>query len=145
MIVHILPFGSAQQIQSVGLRVEVLRKPLGMQFNPEDLSSESEEWHIGAIVNNRVVGCMILKPVDAIVKMRQVAVADDYQGKGVGKAMVAFAEEHCLNHGIKSIQLHARETAIPFYISQGYDVISEEFYEVGIPHKAMKKDLLRDF
>jgi predicted GNAT family N-acyltransferase len=39
------------------------------------------------------------------------------------------------------MELHARATAIDFYKRLGYSVCSEEFTEVGIPHRIMRKQL----
>jgi predicted GNAT family N-acyltransferase len=37
--------------------------------------------------------------------------------------------------------LHARATAVPFYLRLGYTVVGEPFEEVGIPHRGMEKAL----
>jgi predicted GNAT family N-acyltransferase len=37
--------------------------------------------------------------------------------------------------------LHARETAVPFYLKLGYEVVGGQFEEVGIPHFKMEKKL----
>jgi predicted GNAT family N-acyltransferase len=74
--------------------------------------------------------------------MRQVAVDFEYQNLGVGKKMVQFAEAFALQKGFESMVLHARETAVPFYLSAGYTILGEPFTEVGIPHKKMIKTLL---
>lgn len=139
---EILVFGSKEQIQSVGLRYEVLRRPLGLFFNPDDLKAEQNEHHLGLIDGDLVVACMLLKPAGAgMVKMRQVAVAEKKQRKGYGKMLVQFCEVWCRQNGIGRIELHARETAVPFYSALGYSVDKEPFTEVGLPHRFMFKDL----
>lgn len=136
-------FGSRIQIQSIGLRYEVLRKPLGLQFDSPDLAAENEEIHITALDDQFVAGCMILKKTsEKMVKMRQVAVHPQAQSAGIGKAMVEFAENWCRKNGVNEIQLHARQTAVPFYLKQNYEIFGEPFNEVGIPHRAMKKLIL---
>jgi predicted GNAT family N-acyltransferase len=37
--------------------------------------------------------------------------------------------------------MHARVTAVRFYEKLGYEVASEEFVEVTIPHRVMRKQL----
>jgi predicted GNAT family N-acyltransferase len=37
--------------------------------------------------------------------------------------------------------LNARDTAIPFYLHLGYELVGEPFVEVGIPHRKMRKAL----
>jgi predicted GNAT family N-acyltransferase len=40
------------------------------------------------------------------------------------------------------IQLHARSNAVKFYKSMKYEIVSEQFLEVGIPHFKMQKILI---
>ena len=37
--------------------------------------------------------------------------------------------------------LHARQTAVPFYLKLGYAEVGAPFQEVGIPHRCMEKPL----
>ncbi len=121
----------------MALRYKVLREPLGLNFEQSDLEKEFEDFHIAAFHNKQIVGILLLKPNKDRIKMRQVAVDDFWQGKGIGKAMVFFAHKIAFDKGYKKIELHARETAIPFYLSLGYSIKGEPFYEVGVPHKKM--------
>ena len=118
-----------------------MREPLGFNFDENDLAKEYQDFHIAAYSNSELVGILLLKPTEnpEIAKMRQVAVANDWQGKGVGKAMVNFSEAFLKNKSFKKMELHARETAIPFYLSLNYLIVGDLFYEVGIPHKKMVK------
>jgi GNAT superfamily N-acetyltransferase len=137
-----LTFGSKQQLASIALRDRILRQPLGLQYDPADLAAESDEIHIAALEGERVSGVLLLRKKDAItMKMRQVAVDRDQQRKGIGKAMVQFAELWCLENGYRRMELHARDTAIPFYLALGYRTEGDGFDEVGIPHHFMVRDL----
>lgn len=141
-MVSIAVWGSRTQIQSLGLRYEVLRRPLGLFFDPDDLAAEQNEIHIVASENEEVTGVMLLKPLlETELKMRQVAVAMHRQGCGVGKEMVRFAERWARDHGFQSISLHARLTAVPFYLTLDYCSLGDEFFEVDIPHVKMRKEL----
>ena len=71
--------------------------------------------------------------------MRFVAVAPERQSQGIGKMMTFEFEAETQRRGLKRVYLHARETAVPFYIKLGYEVFDEDFIEVGIPHKHMQK------
>jgi N-acetylglutamate synthase-like GNAT family acetyltransferase len=73
--------------------------------------------------------------------MRFVAVAPERQSQGIGKMMTIEFEAEANRRGLKRVYLHARETAVPFYIKLGYEVFDEDFIEVGIPHKHMQKFL----
>lgn len=141
-MVSIAPFGSFLQIQSLAVRHEVLRKPLGLQFEPSDLASEHEQVHVVFHKEERVFGVLLLVFYkDQTYKMRQVAVLPEAQHTGVGAQMVQFAEEHVKSLGGNRIELHARWNAIPFYEKLQYTAEGETFEEVGIPHKWMFKNL----
>ena len=71
--------------------------------------------------------------------MRQVAVDDTKQGKGIGSALLQFSETFAQLKGYASIHCHARKTAVPFYLKHGYTIIGDEFTEVNIPHVYMEK------
>jgi predicted GNAT family N-acyltransferase len=89
-----------------------------------------------------MVGCLILQDYgDSNIKMRQVAVAEKQQGKGVGQKMVAFSEVYARQNGFTKMVLHARESACPFYDKLSYDRVGEQFEEVNIPHFKMEKVL----
>lgn len=139
-----IEFGTPEYDEAVRLRYEVLRKPLGLDFTPEQLAAEYSDHHLVACAESgAIVGYLNLTPLDAEnVKMRQVAVAPDRQGRGIGKALVDASEALARRMGFRRIVLHARETAVPFYLNAGYTVIGDRFEEVTIPHFKMGKELV---
>lgn len=136
-------FATPEYDEAVCLRYEVLRRPLGLEFTPEQLAAEYADVHLAAFDRDaRLVGYLNLTPVDDdVLKMRQVAVNPDMQGKGIGSALVAESEVLAKKLGFKKIMLHARDTAVPFYLRLGYAVSGEGFVEVTIPHVKMEKKL----
>ena len=139
--ISIATFESKEYDEAMALRYEVLRKPLGMVYTPEQLAEEATEDHVIAVSEGKVVGVLLLKRIsDKKLKMRQFAVADAFQGQGIGSALVAFAEDFAIENGYSIITLNARMTAVPFYKRLDYEVVGEEFVEVGIPHLRMVKE-----
>ena len=134
--------GSAEYKKMVELRKEILRKPLGLDFSEADLESEKYDTLIAAFDDDEMVGCcMLCKIDDERVKLRQMAVHEDVQGKGLGAAILNFAENIARDKGYKTIFMHARESAVGFYEKLGYQINSEVFKEVNIPHYVMEKTL----
>lgn len=70
-----------------------------------------------------------------------MAVQNNLQGKGIGAAMMNFAENVARDRGYKTLIMHARKTAVGFYEKSGYKVTGEEFEEVHLPHFIMEKAL----
>lgn len=139
-----IPFASPAFDEALRLRNDILRVPLNLEFYPEDIAREYEEIHLGCYDEGaNLVGCLTLRQVDRItLKMRQVAVAESVQMRGIGKKMVEDSEEWAVQHGFRRMELNAREVAVPFYRKLHYEVVGERFEEVGIPHFKMKKDLI---
>jgi predicted GNAT family N-acyltransferase len=140
IIIKEIAYSTPAYESEVALRDKILRKPLGMSLYNEDLTNEKQDTHIGAFLDNSLVGVLILTKLESNdYKMRQVAVDDTMQGKGTGKKLVEFAEAFAIKTGAKKMVLHARKTAIPFYEKLGYQTEGNEFLEVNILHKKMFK------
>lgn len=134
--------GSKEYQQMVNLRMEVLRKPLGLSFTKDELDKEKEDILIGAFEDDKLLACcMLTKHDDKSVRLRQMAVHNNLQGKGIGASMMNFAEILARDKGFKKLTMHARKTATGFYEKLGYKVTGEEFTEVTIPHFMMEKRL----
>jgi predicted GNAT family N-acyltransferase len=136
-------YRSSEYYQSLALRNQVLRKPINLQFSKEQLAPDKRDWHLGVFFQSECIACLIISPMSDlnVAKMRQVAVSEKYQGQGIGKIMVIEAERLLKSRNFNEISLHARENAIPFYLTLGYTLVGDWFTEVGIPHKKMIKPL----
>jgi len=142
MALKIIDHGSPEYQQMIKLRDEILRKPLGLGFEAAELETEKENMLIGAFEDEQMLGCcMLVEENQETVRLRQMAVLNDLQGKGIGRALMNFAENIARDRGYKTLSMHARKNAIGFYEKMGYRVAGEEFTEVTIPHYVMEKDL----
>jgi GNAT superfamily N-acetyltransferase len=142
MAVKLIDHGSGDYRQMVNLRLLLLRKPLGLSFEQEELDKEKDDILIGCFEDDKLEGCCLLTKVDGkTLRLRQMAVVSGLQGKGIGKVLTQFAENIARDRGYKKIIMHARKTAIGFYEKLGYKKRGDEFKEVTIPHYVMEKDL----
>lgn len=144
MTIFPIDFGTPEYDEAVALRYEVLRKPLGLDFLPEQLATEWSDIHLaGFDTDGKLVAILLLTPLDSeTIKMRQVAISPELQGKGLGAQLVKASEELAIGRQFKTMSLHARETAVPFYLRLGYQIIGDRFEEVTIPHFKMAKKLV---
>jgi len=137
-----IDYGTKEYDQMIKLRYEILRKPLKLDFTEEQLQKEKNDILIGAFEEDKILGCCLLTKEDQnSVRLRQMAVANNLQGKGIGASMMNYAENIARDAGYKKIIMHARKTAIGFYEKLGYTVTGNEFTEVSIPHYVMEKKL----
>ena len=124
------------------LRDRLLRAPLGLDYSEEDIAAEAEQVHVVALEKGEVVGTLLLRGAEAgPVQMRQVAVSQKKQGRGIGRDLVKFAEALVWAECGDEIFLHAREPVVAFYEELGYERVGNLFVEVGIPHLRMRKKL----
>lgn len=139
---RLIQTGTADYEAMASLRNRVLLAPIGVPrsyINPE---KEAADLLVGAFDGDALVGCCVLTRVDEnTVQLRQMAVESNRQQKGIGAAVVAFAEATAREHGYQTLMLHARDTVIAFYEKCGYHTYGQPFEEVGIGHHKMQKHL----
>jgi len=140
--ISVITSSSPEYAEVFALRDEVLRKPLGMSLKNDDLSRDHTDIIMIGKYEGKVIACLMLHPLDGSeLQLRQMAVYDHWQGKGIGSMLVSAAEKYGGEKGYAKMILHARQVAVGFYKSMGYIVVGDEFEEVGIPHFMMEKQI----
>ena len=135
-------YGTPEYEMVLRLRDEQLRRPLGLTLYDSDLSADRTDIHLCARLDREIVGSLILSKLDdSTFKIRQVAVREDLRGLGIGRRLLRFGERVARKNGAHTLVLHGRKTAIGFYEKLGYTAIGGEFYEVGLSHRKMVKEL----
>ncbi|MFM8686492.1 MAG: GNAT family N-acetyltransferase [Bacteroidota bacterium] len=148
-------WGSTAYALTVALRYDMLREPLGLHFNLNDLEYEQGSVHwAGFSEEGEVLACLVLRPasttsvlpkgysMEEAYQMRQVAVKPSYQGLGLGRTLVLHSQ-NWLRDQVKArlVFLHARPQAVGFYQRLGYQTYHEPLMEVGLLHTRMFMDL----
>ena len=125
-------------------RWEILRKPLGMSKESLADSIEDESFHLMGIdeQKNVIASGRVHFNSENEAQIRYMAVDENFKRKGVGTKIVKELENYALSKGMVSMILNARENAISFYLSLGYQEVGPYQSDTGIPHKTMKKRLI---
>ncbi len=137
-------FGSSRYDELVELRYKVLLEPLGLKFLDSFRDKEATYLHIGCIesLDDRLVGGLILAPVnDKEIRLMQVAVDPVYQGEGIGRQLVAYAEKRAKEAGFSKIVMHAMLSVVNFYEKLGYKQDGDLFEEQSLTFAKMVKKL----
>lgn len=143
MPIKMIDHGSEDYQKMIDLRMDILRRPLGLTFTDEDLDKEKDDILIGAFEEEDLMACCILtKIADDTCKLRQMAVHQKIQGTGLGAAMMNYAEQLAKDAGFKKMVMNARKTAKGFYEKLGYEIKGDEFVEVTLPHFYMQKNII---
>ncbi|MFZ9145268.1 MAG: GNAT family N-acetyltransferase [Aquirufa sp.] len=125
------------------LRFNVLREPWNQPLGSEVLADEDQAIHAIAVEDNEVLGVARMhESAEKQGQVRCVATATAAQGKGIGKAIMAYLEEQAKAKSWTEIVLEARENAVPFYQRIGYTIVAESYLLFGeIQHYRMSKTL----
>ncbi len=137
-------FGSSRYNELVELRYKILLEPLGLKFLDSFRPEEANYLHIGCVesLDGRLVGGLILAPVDdERIRLMQVAVDTIYQGEGIGRELVKYAEKRAKEAGYSVIVMHAMLSVVGFYEKMGYHAEGDVFDEQGITFMKMVKKL----
>ena len=68
----------------------------------------AQEIAFAAVDNGRLLGCVFLKPEEAALYIGKLAVHPSAQGKGIGRLLLARAEETARELGLSSLRLETR-------------------------------------
>lgn len=87
------------------------------------------------------IGAGRFRILDGIGKVERICVLASAREKGAGISIMNAIHEFAGSKGIRKLKLNAQVYAIPFYEKLGYQTVSDEFLDAGIPHKAMVKGM----
>jgi predicted GNAT family N-acyltransferase len=115
---------------------------MGLSLSAEDLCGEDQQVHIVAEEDGgELVGCVLVAFLGEETRIRQVAVDEQWRGRGVGSELVQRAEKAARDRQRFRVVLHARVVAFRFFERLGYTAVSDVFTEVTISHIKMQKQL----
>lgn len=125
------------------LRNEVLLRPIGIPDYGWEMN-DKKSWHFVAVENSELIGCVLLAPLtegNKRAQLLQMAVKKSWQGKGIGKVLVASLLSFARSIDLKEIEIHSRAEVIPFYEQLGFERFGDPFEEVGIQHQMLSLKL----
>jgi predicted GNAT family N-acyltransferase len=102
---------------------------------------EEDSVHFVSYQEGTPVAAGRFRVVDGFGKVERICVLKEARNTGAGKAIMREIEAYALKKALHKLKLNAQTHAIPFYANLGYEVVSEEFLDAGIPHKTMIKKI----
>jgi ribosomal protein S18 acetylase RimI-like enzyme len=97
------------------------REPAPMTADYEALIAAGEVWLIRA--GEQVAGVLVLRPQPPALLVENVAVAPGFQARGLGRALMAFADAHARAEGLAEVILYTNERMtenLRFYPALGF-------------------------
>lgn len=142
IVIKKIVYGTPDYETSIVIRNEVFRKPHGLDIKDDDLSSDKVVEMFGAYMKDKLIATIFLDIVDKdTIKIRNVAILDEYRGKGLGKYLMDHVEDIARERGYTKSVLMGRVSAEKFYNKLGYKTISEAYDYKTVPHVDMEKYL----
>lgn len=102
---------------------------------------EDEATHFVLYHEGGPVGAGRFRVIDGYGKVERICVLKDARKTGAGTKIMNGIEKYAQKQGIQKLKLNAQTHAIPFYSGLGYEIISDEFLDAGIPHRTMIKNI----
>lgn len=126
------------------LRWRMLREPWQQPRGSERDELEDTSHHLMVCDDTgQILGAGRLHAASPLQgQIRYMAVANHYQGQGVGSLLLNALEHSARENHFRSIVLHARENALPFYLHHGYTQLEKSHLLYNsIQHYKMIKHL----
>jgi ribosomal protein S18 acetylase RimI-like enzyme len=117
------------------------REPAPMLVDYEAAILAGEAWVL--VEGEETSGVLVMRPENDHLFVETVAVRPDRQGSGLGRKLMAFAEEAARGRGLHEIRLYTNEKMeenLPFYRSLGFEETARRLDE-GYRRVFMKKRL----
>ncbi|WP_138416386.1 GNAT family N-acetyltransferase [Aquibacillus sediminis] len=102
---------------------------------------EDQAIHFVGYQDKQPIAAGRIRLVEDYGKLERVCVLKEFRGKSLGKKIIQEMERMIAEKGQAKAKLNAQTHAESFYKSLGYQTISEEFMDAGIPHVTMIKQL----
>ncbi|OZM58290.1 GNAT family N-acetyltransferase [Lottiidibacillus patelloidae] len=111
---------------------------------PEDLEIDEYEkdcFHFISYDETKPVAAGRLRKIAEGGKVERICVLKPYRKHGIGINLMEALEATAKEQNIPQLILNSQTHAEKFYLKLGYQPVSDEFMEAGIPHVKMKKSI----
>lgn len=112
--------------------------PEGLEFDTYD----REALHMVVKDGERVIGtARVLFLTANQARLERMAILKPFRQKGIGRRLIYYLNEELNKRQVEQVVLHAQCSAVTFYKSCGFEESGVPFWEVGIKHIKMQKQL----
>ena len=133
--------GQAELDAALELRHEVFCVEQGVPEQEELDGRDHEGIHLVAVAGDELLGTCRLLLVGTTAQFSRLAVRASARRQGIATALLELAEAETRGAGGRRLVLHAQTYARELYEQAGYRPRGRAFWEAGIEHVAMEKQL----
>jgi len=106
-----------------------------------EMDEDPDGIHFGAFTDNKLVGVVSLFPKGDDFQFRKFAIEPYYQGKGIGKELLAYITEFAKAENSRRLWCNARLLAVGFYLKRGFEQTNTFFSRNGFDYQVLEKFL----
>lgn len=128
--------GSEIYNDAVRLRTRVFIEEQKIDKRIEIDENEDRAYYVVVYSEGKPVSTGRYRETEKGIKMERFATLPEYRGKGMGRIVVNEILKEILPLE-KTIYLHSQESAVDFYLKNGFILIGDPFLEAGIRHYKM--------
>lgn len=123
------------------LRTGVFVNELGFDSSDEFDGEETDYRHCCLYVKNELAAYARVKFENNTAHISRLIVRKEERGKGYGKQIMFWAETEALKAEINQVYVHSLVDRVSFYAKLGYQATGAKFFEDGVEHIKMTKEL----
>ena len=121
------------------LRREILYP--SMKLSDMEMEQDTYGMHFGAFKDVKLAAVVSLFRKGDDFQFRKLAVSPEFQHSGIGSQLLEYVTDVIAKDGGKRIWCNARDTAIGFYLKNGYRLTGEKYSKNGFDYEIMEKAL----
>lgn len=112
------------------------------------LQSEYQEVWVASMEDGLLVGMVVLRFYQKVLRIYSIGVLADFQGEGLARRMLQWSEDRARERGCERMSLEvdsSQKWLVEFYRRQGYEVVRrlEDYYSPGVHGLRMSKRVVR--
>lgn len=124
------------------VRRQVFVDEQGVSEDIELDGRDVEALHMVVVDRKRVIGtARVLFLANGQAKIERMAILKPFRGRGIGKKIISFLNRELRNRQVERVFLHAQCSVSAFYKLCGFDETGPTFWEAGIKHIKMQRQL----
>ena len=129
------------QINVNNIRYQVFVKDMGIDYSLEfEYEKEITSTSFLILLENKPIGTIRYRKTELGYKIERFAILKEYQKKGYGRLAITFLKDLLISKfNPCTIYIHGMSHLKDFYLSLGFNIEGEPFYEADIEHFLFKK------
>jgi len=110
-----------------------------MKLFEMEMDQDTYGMHFGAFYDVKLAGIVSLFQTGTDFQFRKLAIDPEFQHKGIGRSLIHYITDHAIKNGGTRIWCNARDTAVGFYLKDGFVLTGEKYSKNGFNYEIMEK------